>query len=74
MIRTLEFGDGGLGILATESGASRSSVDRERESESHVCSSEDDSVLSIMEQAQCNWLATRCRAGFPEDGAVSEVQ
>lgn len=67
MIRTLEFGDGGLGILAMDSGASRSSVDREGESESPVCSTEDDSVLSIMKEAQCNQLATRCRAIFPED-------
>ena len=42
-----------------DSGASRSPVDREGESESPVCSTEDDSVLSIMKEAQCNQLATR---------------
>lgn len=66
-VKGLEFGDGGLGVLAVDSGASRSSVDREGESESPVCSTEDDSVLSVMEEAKCNRLAIRCWASFPEE-------
>lgn len=49
-------------------------LDRERESESHVCSSDDDSVLSIMNRLSVTGLPPDAGLVSLRNGAISEVQ